>query len=90
MTPEEIPAYVVAAAQEADRKGRPGDWTRVPDAQVRRLIAGAVMAERDRIADMADRHCATVPASRGALWFSTMIRHRRWDTGTLSKRQVKD
>lgn len=47
---DQIPAEVVAAAQKADYDGKHGDWQRVPDGQVRRLIAGAVKAERERIA----------------------------------------
>lgn len=58
MTCDQIPAEVVAAAQKADYEGKPGDWQRVPDDQVRRLIAGAVAAERERIAQMAEEHHA--------------------------------
>lgn len=54
MTPDEIPAEVVAAALRADheegvRDGR--SYHQVPDHQVRRLIAGAVAAERERAED---------------------------------------
>ena len=49
----EIPDEIVAAAQRADyewsrtRKADGRQWGSVPDDQVRRLIAGAVAAERE-------------------------------------------
>ena len=62
MTPGEVPGELVAAAQAADCDGKSGDrwtsWTRVPDSQVRRLIAGAVTAEREHIAELATQHHA--------------------------------
>ena len=51
----EIPDEIVAAAQRADyewsrtRKPDGRQWGSVPDDQARRLIAGAVAAERERI-----------------------------------------
>lgn len=72
VTPSEVPAGVVAAAQQADLDGRPGDWQRVPDAQVRRLIAGAVTAERERAllafaAEVDDLIADFTPGSRPGL-----------------------
>jgi hypothetical protein len=57
MKPDEIPDEVVTAAQQADheegvRDGR--SYHRVAEHQVRRLIAGAVAAERERLAGVLD------------------------------------
>ena len=75
MKPEEISAEVVAAAQQADAEwnrtrlargdlGR--NWQSVGDAQVRRLIAGAVTAERENIAELATTEAAKMRASNWA------------------------
>lgn len=58
MAPDEIPAGVVAAALRADheegvRDGR--SYHQVAEHQVRRIIAGAVAAERERAALLLDR-----------------------------------
>lgn len=60
MAPDEIPAEVVAAALQADheegvRDGR--SYHQVAEHQVRRLIAGAVAAERARLyAELGNEH----------------------------------
>ena len=77
MTPEEVPDDLVAAARRADLEGRPAQhsWTATSDSQTRRLIAGAVTAERERIAQMADRNEAICTGSEGtSCYFSALIR----------------
>lgn len=82
MNDAEIPDEVVTAAQLADaewnRTRRRVDgrgWASVPADQVRRLIAAAVTAERERIADMADRNGAVCPGDDGtSCYFSALIR----------------
>jgi hypothetical protein len=78
VTPAEIPDEVVAAALQADheegvRDGR--SYHQVAEHQVRRLIAGAVTAERERIIRLADRNEAVCTGDEGtSCYFSALIR----------------
>jgi len=74
--PEDVPDEIVAAAQRYDLQNRGrGGWTKVYDAQVRRLLAGALTEAGERIAqaveceltdDLGDMLVVTVEGQRAA------------------------
>jgi hypothetical protein len=62
INPEDIPASVVEAAQRFDYEHRPppgafGGWSEVHDAQVRRLLAGALTEVLEQVAQAVEREC---------------------------------
>lgn len=52
------------------------DWLIEEIERLRKQLMDATTAERERIADMADRLAATVPVREGRMPFSTVIRHQ--------------
>ena len=74
MTAPEIPDEIIAAAQKHDRDTRPrGNYQSVPDHQARRLIEGAVAAERRRIRELADRVQAVCTGDEGTSHFFSAL-----------------